>query len=327
VSETENRAEAIALEPKQQSVVRWLGYTLPLHKMPPKIGRWMFLFLDRLLGLKKESVDRVEDYVVNTRQGALPIRGYFPKINQANATKSAALLYFHGGGCVIGSIKTHDAFCRYLANQSGVAIFSVDYRLAPEHKYPAAIIDAIEAWNWLQQKAGSLGVDGKKLGVGGDSAGGYLSFIIGQKSLHSALPVATESTPCFQYLLYPMLDLVTLYPSYQQRAQGGLLTTDMMAYFGKHFLNSAEEKKELLASPLLIPEMQAIKSFVLSVEHDPLRDQALSLVNKLEQQNILVKHLHLSDCMHSFISVARVSPCAMQATEVIAKELKELTSR
>ncbi|MDQ7049409.1 MAG: alpha/beta hydrolase [Enterobacterales bacterium] len=247
-----------------------------------------------------------------------------PKNNKLNDSKPAAMLYFHGGGCVIGSIETHDALCRFLANQSAVVIFSVGYRLAPEHKYPAAIIDAIEAWNWLQQNAESLGVDKNKCGVGGDSAGGYLAFVLGQSSLHSALPVSAESAPTFQYLLYPMLDLVTLFPSYQQRSQGGLLTTNMMSYFGKHFLNNSEEKKELLASPLLISEVKAIKTVVVSVEYDPLRDQALSLVEKLKQQKIEVKHLHLADCMHSFISVASVSTRAMRATESIAKELTQL---
>ncbi len=311
------------LDEAQSRWLRRLNFFPPINQSPPWLARWLFLITDRLLGLRKQPIKNIENYTLETDDTQLALRGYFPQTNKEKS-KPAAMLYFHGGGCVIGSIETHDAFCRYLANYTGTVIFSLDYRLAPEHKYPAPIIDAINAWNWLQEHAAVLGLDENNLGVGGDSAGGYLAFLVGHKACHTKLMVTSRRPPHFQYLLYPMLDLYSNYDSYQKRAKDGLLTAAMMSYFRHHYLNHPDEAKEYLASPLLNKELESIKSFILSVEFDPLADQAICLVEGLRKNAIECDHLHLEDATHSFISFARVSQGATQATEQIAAALKRL---
>lgn len=315
---------AMPLDKAQARVGRVLDFLPALHLLPPKLARPNYLLLDRLLGLKKVKLEKVEDLsIVSNKRHKINMRCYYPN---TGTVPQAALMYFHGGGCAIGSLATHDRLCRFLAQQSQIVIISVDYRLGPEAKYPAAIEDAIEAWNWLNQNSARLKLDPQRLGVGGDSAGAYLAALIGLPKLQQQLDVQSQAPAKFQYLLYPMLDLRGQSDSFKKHTKSQILTQAMMLYFRQHYLNDISQSHEALASPLLHDDFsQMPKTYLLSLGYDPLSDDGLAFAEKLELAGIDIKHQHFGDCMHAFISTARVSARARQACYQIGEELKQLS--
>ena len=199
--------ESPKLESGQRLAARLLSFMPPLHKLPPKLFRPLFLMMDRLLGLKKINMQKVVDYKIpttskiNGKIHQLKIRAYYPL--KKESLKQKSMVYFHGGGCIIGSIETHDSFCRFMAHNSNMVIISVNYRLAPEFKFPVPILDAIDAWNWINSHSQKLSIDSNEIGVGGDSAGGYLACLIGLRHLQDELAVKVNKVPSFQFLMYP----------------------------------------------------------------------------------------------------------------------------
>jgi acetyl esterase len=316
------------LDKQQLKVAKLLEYLPPTHSLPPKLARPIFTLLDRLTGIKKVAVGKIENIAINTYgdNQKIPLRIYYPSQHKTNNC-SNAMMYFHGGGCVIGSIQSHDRLCRYLAQHSNTVIISVDYRLAPEHKFPCAIIDAISAWNWLQDNKTDLGLAGYNIGAGGDSAGAYFAVLLGLSSVQQTLPVHTNIKPDFQYLLYPMLDLRGLSESYKSAQSGMLLTNQLMDYFCRHYLVNSEQAELPLVSPLLIDDISELaKTYILTLEFDPLKDSGIAFANKLKEQSITVTHEHFDDCMHSFISTVKVSKRAKQGLVQITQQLKNLCS-
>ena len=313
-----------ALEKKQQLVGKVLGMLPGLHRMPPIIARGLYLLLDRSLGLPKQALAQIQKLTIplTTEAGqSISATAYYPSIKNNHK----ALVFFHGGGCVIGSSATHDRFCRYLAKKNDIAIISINYRLAPEFKFPQAIIDAIEAWNWVNQNCEQLNLDPHGIGVCGDSAGAYLSALVGLASLHQSLPIQSHFRPAYQALLYPMLDLHGEGQSYQQNTANLILTKDVMHYFRDHYLNSSQEYNSPLASPLLADDLsEAPKTYLLTLGHDPLRDEGLKFAAKLQDQGVELVHQHYADCMHSFISVARASKRAHQASDEVCTAINNL---
>jgi len=313
-----------ALEKKQQRVGKVLGMLPGLHTVPPVIARGLYLLLDRGLGLPKQEMADIKQLTIplTSEPGQrISATAYYPSIKDHHK----ALVFFHGGGCVIGSSATHDRFCRYLAKKNNIAIISINYRLAPEFKFPQPIIDVIEAWNWVNQNHQSLQLDQDAIGVCGDSAGGYLSALVGLASLHQSLPVQSHFRPAYQALLYPMLDLHADSQSYQDNQADLILTKNVMHYFRNHYLNSSSEYASPLASPLLADNLsESPKTYLLTLGHDPLCDEGIQYAGKLRDQGVDLVHEHYADCMHSFISVARVSQHARQATDRVCDAIKQL---
>lgn len=325
--------ESTQLERSQRIAARLLSFMPPLHKLPPKIFRPLFLIMDRIMGIKKEDMHSVVDYLIptttneNGRVHKLKIRAYYPKPDDStqDSSKQKSMVYFHGGGCVIGSIETHDRFCRYLAKHSNTIIISVDYRLAPEHKFPVPIYDAIDAWNWINHHHKQLNLNPEHIGVGGDSAGGYLACLIGLTSLQEALPVKSNKAPSFQFLLYPMLDLQGLTQSYKKFTKHLILTKALMDYFRGHYLNSSNDYSQPLASPLQADDISmSAKTYLLTLGHDPLRDDGIAYGERLKKQGIQTDHEHYDDCMHAFISVTKLSQRAREATQSVAAALARM---
>ena len=314
------------LEAKQLMIAKLLSFMPPLHKLPPKLFRPIFLMMDRILGLKKIEMHQVVDVNIpvsthNSDTTTIKIRTYYPT-NPIEKTPLKTLVYFHGGGCVIGSIHTHDRFCRYLAKHGNMNIISVDYRLSPEYKFPTPIYDAIDAWNYIHDNYKTLNINPKYIGVGGDSAGAYLACLIGLKTLQTELPVQSKVTPQFQFLLYPMLDLQGLTESYRRFNKQLLLTRDLMDYFRQHYLNSFDEAALPLVSPLLTNDIsESPDSYILTLGFDPLRDDGMAYAERLKAAGISTHHEHYADCMHGFISVTALSARAKQATHNVAMAL------
>lgn len=325
--------QSTKLERSQRFAARLLSFMPPLHRLPPKIFRPLFLVMDRMMGLSKEDMHSVVDYLIPTTADdkgqvhKLKIRAYYPKPddNHKEPAVRKSMVYFHGGGCVIGSIETHDRFCRYLAKHSNTIIISVDYRLAPEYAFPIPIHDAVDTWNWINHHHKQLKLDPNNIGVGGDSAGGYLACLIGLSSLHETLPVKSNHPPSFQFLLYPMLSLQGNTPSYQKFTKHLILTKALMDYFRRHFLKTIHDYSQPLISPLQANDISmSVKSYILTLGYDPLRDDGIKYAERLKQLGIDTDHEHYQDCMHAFISVTKLSKRAREATRSVADALARI---
>ena len=175
--------------PKLESRQRWLGkvnaYLPPLHNLPSNILRLVLKGFDKSFGLTKTPMKSVSEYQIpsTTTANSVTARAYYP-----NTKTNSVLVYFHGGGCVIGDLNSHDGFCRLLAHHGKQIVIAIDYRLAPEYKFPQPVYDAIDAWNWVTQHCDLLNIEGKKMGVGGDSAGGYYAALVGLAQEQQTLP-------------------------------------------------------------------------------------------------------------------------------------------
>lgn len=249
--------------------------------------------------------------------GPVPVRAYRPAAALATDVLPA-LMYFHGGGWVIGDRDSYDVLCRDLCQRSGCAVFSVDYRLAPEHPFPAAIDDALAAVRWLVAQAGSLAVDPARIAVGGDSAGGNIAAVLclalrGDPSVRLAL----------QVLIYPATDQNFGTVSYRENASGFLLTAASMHYFRGHYLPDPATWQDWRASPLLATDHTGLPpALVLTAGFDPLRDEGLAYADKLAAAGNRVEYSCFSRQIHAFITMGKVIPEADAAIDLCAGALR-----
>jgi acetyl esterase len=221
------------------------------------------------------------------------------------------LAFFHGGGWVVGDLDTHDVICRALANAGACAVASIDYRLAPEHRFPAAIEDAANATAWLASNSEALGLDPARIAVGGDSAGGNLAAVLAHLSRNGTLPPLA-----FQLLLYPAADQRMAHPSYTRFKAGLALTTPAVRWFRDQYLEAPAQQEDWRASPLLARSFAGLPpAFVLTVGHDPLVDEGRAYAEALGAAGVRVQHLHVNDQMHGCLTMTGVmkSPWTMLA--------------
>jgi acetyl esterase len=261
-----------------------------------------------------EAVDRVEDLTLEGAEGPIPARLYAPSSNES----LPVVLYYHGGGFVIGDIETHDSLCRALANRSRCAVVSVDYRLAPEHKFPAAVEDAYAALVDVHRRAPALTLDPARMAVAGDSAGGNLAAVVAQLARNRQGP-----TLAFQALLYPVIDFSFETASYRDNAEGYFLTTAMMRWFWAHYLSSEEEGTTPLASPLRAHSLAGLPpAIVITAEFDPLRDEGDAYARRLAAEGVAVQHSPYEGQIHSFIHMKEFIPRGNEALDEVAAALR-----
>jgi acetyl esterase len=242
-----------------------------------------------------EPVAKVEDRMVPGPGGDIPVRVYTP----ANAT-GAAMVWYHGGGWVIGSVDGSDAGCRAFANASGATVVSVEYRLAPEHKYPAAADDCYAATLWVAENAASLGINPDKLAVGGDSAGGNLAAVVAQLAKAEGAPKIG-----FQFLVYPVTDHDYSTQSYSDNADGYLLTKESMVWFWNHYLSHEGDGKHPKASPAKAVDLTGLPpALVLTAEFDPLRDEGEAYAARLRSAGVHVEMTRYPGQIHGFYAIA-----------------------
>ncbi|RKK04839.1 steryl acetyl hydrolase [Pseudoroseomonas wenyumeiae] len=216
---------------------------------------------------------------------------------------SPCLLFMHGGGWVLGSLETHDWVCRRLARELGACVLAVDYRLAPEHPYPAAVEDCVAALHWLVAEAPSLGIDPARIALGGDSAGGNLAAVLALMGRDGAVPPTV-----FQLLFYPAMDLALRAESYGPPTEGMVLTPATMRYFIGHYLPSAGAGLDWQASPLRAASLHGTPpALVMTCGHDPLREEGLRYAERLEQDGVRVTRLDLNDQTHAILTMDKVS--------------------
>jgi acetyl esterase len=303
------------LDPAAQALLDQLAAAEgpPLNEMSPAEAREVAAGLAGLGG-EGEAVAAVADRTVPGPGGDLPVRVYTP----AGSGPFAALLYIHGGGWVIGDIELTDSVCRALCNAAGIVVASVDYRLAPEHKYPAPLDDCMAALQWLAANAAELGVDPGRLAVGGDSAGGNLSAAV-------ALRARDEGGPALrhQVLVYPVTDHGTGTASYEANGTDYFLTTDMMRWFWDHYVTSEADAANPYVSPLRAEDLSGLPAAtVLTAEYDPLRDEGEAYAARLQEAGVAVTAKRYDGQIHGFWSMIGVMPAAKQAVADVAADLR-----
>jgi acetyl esterase len=262
-----------------------------------------------------EDVANVEDRKLPGPAGDIPVRVYQP----AGEAPFPILVYFHGGGWVIGDIESHDGVCRALANASGCVVVSVDYRLAPEHKYPAAADDAFAATEYVAAHAAEFNGDASRLAVGGDSAGGNLAAVVSQMARERGAP-----SIAFQLLVYPVTDFNFETVSYRDNAEGYLLTTAAMRWFWAHYLNDEPEGAEAYASPLRAVSLAGLPSaLVITAEFDPLRDEGEAYADALAAAGVTVVKHRYDGLVHGFYTMFPIITQARAAIDESAAALRK----
>jgi acetyl esterase len=232
--------------------------------------------------------------------GGVPARLYRGAGTDAAATLPC-LIYFHGGGWVIGDLESHDVVCRQLANLAQCCVISVDYRLAPEHKFPAAVDDSAAATKWIIGNAADLKIDPARVAVGGDSAGGNLAAVLALMARDGTLPPIG-----YQLLIYPVTDLAASFPAYDRIKEGYLLVAETMHWFLDHYLTRPGDAHDWRASPLRAASLAGTPpAFVLTCSHDPLVDEGRAYAERLENEGVRVTAMHLSDHMHGFLAMGK----------------------
>ena len=260
-----------------------------------------------------EPVADVEDREIPGPAGALSIRIYRPTLERP----APAVVYFHGGGWTICNINTHDAPCRAMANASGAVFISVEYRLAPESKFPAAVDDCLAATRCVAGHAGELGVDPSRLGVGGDSAGGNLAAVV-------ALLARDEGGPALahQLLIYPATDF-TVAPAMVDDGAAVVLSSDDMAWFNGNYLAGSDDAKSPTASPTLAASHRDLPpALVLTAEYDPLCPQGEKYAEVLQAAGVPVTSLRYDGLDHGFLHMSPVVDRAAQAVRDIGAHLR-----
>jgi acetyl esterase len=238
----------------------------------------------------------------------------------------ALLLYFHGGGGAIGDLDSHDAVCRTLANASGAVTVAVDYRLGPEHRFPAGWEDACTAWRWALENAGSLDADPARIAVGGDSAGGGLAASLAQRATAGGGP-----GPVFQLLIYPALDATrdaVRHPSVAENAEGYFLTGELMAWFGTQYLAPDQDLADVRLSPGLSGQLAGLPpALIVSAGLDPLRDEAAAYAAALERAGVAVDYRCFEETIHGFASFGRFLSFTAPAIRDWGEALRAATAR
>ena len=266
------------------------------------------------------AVGNVQDLSADGPHGPIPLRSYRPAGSDVE-TVLPALIYFHGGGWVIGDLDTHDVLCRELCNLSGCAVIAVDYRIGPEHRFPAAIDDAIAATHWVWRQAAGLCIDPARVALGGDSAGGNISAAV-CIALRDT-PWAPGVQPAFQLLVYPATDMRAVAPSHTENGQGYLLTSDVIAYFRSHYLDEAQYT-DWRASPLLAESLSGLPpALVLTAGFDPLRDEGLAYANGLSAAGVPCQYVCFARQIHGFLPMGRVLDEARTAVRLCADVLRQ----
>jgi acetyl esterase len=285
-----------------------------LQEMTPEEARQTYRMLAQLS--PAEDIHHVDDRHVPTPDGDVLVRVYTPAA--AVGAPAPLLMWFHGGGWVIGDLETADGTCRALANRSGAVVVSVDYRLAPEHPFPAAADDALEAVLWAVEQAEVLGVDPTKVAVGGDSAGGNLAAVVAQRCRDEFGPALA-----FQLLVYPVTDLTLSHPSMEENAEGYFLTRDTMVWFRSCYVGE-RDPRDPKVSPLFAQDLSGLPpALVITAEYDPLRDEGEAYAARLREAGVHAVVHRYEGQIHGFLSLVGLIDDAAGALERAAAALRD----
>ena len=309
----------MTLDPEMQEALDFIASrgVPPHYELSPGEARLNMEKSRSVFGGKEVALPRVEDRSVMGPGGDIPLRVYSPH-PAGGAKKLPMLVYFHGGGWVMGSLYTHEIACRRIAKESGCMVISVDYRLAPEHKFPAAVQDAIAAVAGIHDLAAELGGDPARLAVGGDSAGGNLAAVVAKMAKEAGHPPIA-----FQLLIYPVVTCDYRTASTKANAEGQLLTLQGLKWFWGHYLNEPSEADSPLASPLKAASLAGLApAHVVTAEHDPLLDEGEAYARALAEAGVAVTAKCYDGLMHGFLTMTSTK-CAVAAIEEMGAVLRD----
>ena len=305
------------LDPALAPLLEQVNALPPMSQGTPEEARAAFTQLTSLASALSPppEVGSATDIEVDGAEGPLPARLYVPTPAGAEGPLPT-LVFLHGGGFTIGDIASYDAQCRTLCAGAGVALLSVEYRLGPEHPFPAAADDAIAATGWALDNADRLGGDPDAIGVGGDSAGGNLSAVAAQ---------AHRDRLAGQLLLYPVTDFTTEHASLARNGEGLFLTRDDMEWFRGNYLPNEADGADPKASPMLADDLSGLpRAVVLTAEYDPLVDDGEAYAEALEAAGVPVVKRRFGGLIHGFLALGAMSAMASEAVEQVCADLRDL---
>jgi acetyl esterase len=310
------------LDPQMKTLLDQLAAAegKPFHTGSPQEARAAINALIGLVAGPPEKVAKVEDRKIPGPGGQISVRIYTP----AGAAPMGALVYFHGGGWVIGDIESHDVLCRSLANGAGCVTVSVDYRLAPEYKFPAAPEDCYAATKWVADNAAAIGADANRIAVGGDSAGGNLAAVVAQMARDRGGPQIK-----FQLLIYPATDWAHESASQREFTEDGYILSraDMVWFYG-HYMNSDSDRTNPYLSPACAKSLAGLPpAYVMTCEVDPLRDEGEAYAEALRKAGIAVKSKRYPGVCHGFVMMPGVVNAAKGAIADCCAELRHAIVR
>jgi acetyl esterase len=280
-----------------------------MYELPAPQGREMFVGMMQMIGPRDVAIGGVKTLSAD----GIAMRQYTPVAGGAEPLP--VLVYFHGGGFVIGDLDTHDGLCRQFANEGGFSVIAVDYRRAPENPFPAAFDDALAAVKWIETNASELGVDANRIAVGGDSAGGALAAAVAQASKTKGGPKIA-----FQMLLFPVTQIGGETASLREFAVGYFLDKATLDWFFAHYVPAGQDKSDVRVSPLNAADLKGLPpAYVMLGGFDPLHDEGLQYAQKLRDAGVAVEVKDYSDMVHCFIYMQAVLPQAHEAVVAAAK--------
>jgi acetyl esterase len=282
--------------------------------------------LDRrgpLLAGRRDTAVRIADRMIQGAAGPIRARTYAPSEpaseapSQTDLRAAPGLVWFHGGGFVLGSIESHDGLCRALAAQAGVVVASINYRLAPEHRFPAGVEDAIAATQWVLDRSEEIGIDPHALAVGGDSAGGNLAAVVAQSLRGASPPLA------FQLLVYPATDATCREPSHHLFREGYVLTERDIAWFLDQYLPDPRLATDPRVSPLFAEDLTGLPpALVVTAGFDPLRDEGRRYADRMRQSGVEVEYICSDGSVHGFLSTPGAIREASRVLKLVANRLR-----
>jgi acetyl esterase len=303
------------LDPEAKEVLETMAGAADVDpfSIPPTVMREAFTAMsDQVEG---PDVAKVEMKEADGPAGTIPVRVYTPN----GDGERPGLVYFHGGGFVVCDLDSHDGTCRELANGADCVVVSVDYRLAPEAKFPAAPEDCYAATKWVSEHASELGIDVDRIAVGGDSAGGNLATAVALMCRDRNGPTLTH-----QLLIYPVTDNRFDTLSYKENGVGYFLSADMMRWFWHHYLESESDGDNPLASPLRASDLSGLPSAtLLTAQYDPLRDEGRAYAERLQAAGVQTTHTEYPGVFHGFFGMTSQIPRAQQAVDEACAELRK----
>jgi acetyl esterase len=302
------------LDPEMQLILKLERLEGPgVETLAISKGRQQIVSSARLAG-GSQPIGAVTDRTIDGPGGPLSLRFYTPR---GLTGPAAALVFFHGGGWIYGDLDSHDALCRFLAEEAQVRVIAVDYRLAPEAPFPAAFDDCWAAWEWITDHAQGIGVDAGRLAVGGDSAGGNLAALVAQHAAHS-----DGVAPAFQLLIYPATDFVDLSESRMTYADGFYLTKAFMDLAEENYLVGNEDKADKRLSPLHQEPTGVAPAYVVTAGFDPLLDEGKAYADKMTAAGVPVEYVSEGGLIHGFANMVGLGSSAPRAVRRAAAALQ-----
>jgi acetyl esterase len=311
------------MDPKAQIVgefvksIRQPGYFPPLPELRQQL-RTMVTLMDE----PAPALPRLEDIQIPGPAGPIPARVYDAIGVRGKAVAASArpvVVYFHGGGWVQGDLQTHHGLCARLAQRSGALVVAVDYRLAPEHKFPAAVEDAVAAYGWVRAHGQGIGADPSRMAVAGDSAGGNLAAVVSQQAVG-----AGGAPPTCQVLIYPAVDFALDTASHREFVDGHVIPRDRVTWYMQQYLRSDAERTDPRASPLHAADLRGQPAaLVITAGFDPLRDEGQAYADRLRAAGVDVVHREYPGQIHAFVSLTKAIPQGLACTLEIGDYLRQ----